>query len=133
MIRPRPRRCRGSAMITVTVIGLFVMLLAASLVNHYAVSEARAVVESLAKLRAYWATMGHINYVLSRTYREGLCGGAGCANDADRAVTLNNFLDEIDNTGADQRNWVYPNYTLNLVWTVADTVGSRNMLWRSWL
>jgi len=89
------RRTRGSALITVTLIGLFVMLLAAALVNSFAIAEANAVADSLAKTRIYWASMGHINYGLSRISREGLCGGA-CANDDGRVTDLRTYFAELN-------------------------------------
>ena len=91
-------RSRGSVVLTVTAVGLFAMLLASGLVNHYAVSEARAVEESLAKVRVYWAAMGHVNYVLSRAWREGLCSGSSgtCIDDDDRASDIRSFLAELD-------------------------------------
>ena len=128
------RRTKGSALITVTLIGLFVMLLAAALVNHHASTEAKAIAESLAKTRIYWASMGHINYALSRISRQGLCGGA-CVRDDDgtldtsdyltnRADNLRRYLAEI-NTSGDLRKWDYDGgYIFNLTATVADGPGT---------
>ena len=77
-------------------------------------------------------------YALSRTYREGLCGGADCApisgnRDDDgtldtsgdnRADTVRGMLNELDNDGVAltfQRNWDYDNgYILGFRWDVAD-------------
>ena len=81
------RRTKGSALITVTLIGLFVMLLAAALVNSFAISEAKAIDESLAKTRIYWAAMGHINYSLSRIRRAvGLLSRLGCHHGPGRSA-----------------------------------------------
>jgi len=127
MDRIAPHGMRGSALITVTVIGLFVMLLASGLVNHFAVSEAKAVAESLARVRVYWAAMGHVNYALSRTHRIGLCGGSCANDDTSRADTLRSFLEELYNNASPgtQRDWDYGNdYTLSFKSTVEDLENS---------
>lgn len=124
MIRRRPkhrtiRRTRGSALITVTLIGLFVMLLAAALVNQFATAEAEAIAHSLAKTRIYWASMGHINYGLSRIHREGLCGGECTNDDTDRIADLNAYLGELNDAGV--RNWDFgDNYQFSLSAGVTD-------------
>lgn len=46
------------------------MALCGGLISHFAVAEARAVANSLAKLRVYWAMMGHVDYALSRMRQE---------------------------------------------------------------
>lgn len=113
------RRTKGSALITVTLIGLFIMLVAAALVNHITIAEANAIAHSLAKTRIYWASMGHINYSLSRLRREGLCGGA-CINDDVRAVNLHASLAELNNAGS-PRPWEFDdNYSFKLSATVID-------------
>ena len=123
------RRTRGSALITVTLIGLFVMLLAAALVNHFANAEARAIAHSLAKTRIYWASMGHINYALSRIRREGLCAGTCVEDDdgtpdpgslANRADNLRAYLIELNNAGS-ERLWEFgDNYSFKLTASVTD-------------
>ncbi|MBF0285659.1 MAG: hypothetical protein HQL51_14505 [Magnetococcales bacterium] len=50
------------------VLMVLIMGLAAALVDHFLVSEAREVEKSLAKVRLYWAATGNVNYVLARTY-----------------------------------------------------------------
>ena len=104
-------RSRGSVVLTVTAVGLFAMLLASGLVNHYAVTEARAVEESLAKVRVYWAAMGHVNYALSRAWREGFCDDsclldiADTIDDTFRVVKIGTFLGELDgDPGTTQRD-----------------------------
>ncbi len=52
---------------TTMVVSMAIMLLVSSLIEHYAVSEAKAVDESLARIRIYWAMMGQWNYVASRS------------------------------------------------------------------
>ncbi len=116
----RCRRVRGSALITVTLIGLFVMLLAAALVNQFSVAEAEAVAHSLAKTRIYWASMGHINYSLSRISREGMCGGTSCADDSARVADLRTYLAELNNAGS-ARSWDFGDgYNFTLSASVAD-------------
>ena len=128
MVRTKPprqtlHRVKGSALITVTVIGLFVMLGAAALVNQFAIAEANAIAHSLAKTRIYWASMGHINYGLSRVQREGLCGGDCVADEgatpaqANRAVNLRNFLNELGG----EREWDFgEGYKFNIGTSVID-------------
>jgi hypothetical protein len=65
------KRCdRGSILIAISFVGLFSMLLSGGLITHFAIAEARAVSDNLAKLRVYWAMMGHIDYTLSRMRAE---------------------------------------------------------------
>lgn len=129
--RRHVNRTRGSALITVTLIGLFVMLSAAALINHFATSEANAIAHSLAKTRIYWASMGHINYALSRLRREGMCNG-DCVRDDDgtesptdsgldnRADNLRKFLFELNNDG-DRRIWDFgESYMFQIGATVID-------------
>ena len=129
--RRNNNRTRGSALITVTLIGLFVMLSAAALINHFATTEANAIADSLAKTRIYWASIGHINYALSRLRREGMCSGV-CENDDDgtpdptdnalrnRADNLRKFLFELNNDG-DRRVWDFGEaYNFRIGSTVID-------------
>lgn len=58
---------RGNVMIMVMMAIITIMLLVSTLINHYVVTEAQAIDESLAKIRIYWAMMGHWNYVASRS------------------------------------------------------------------
>jgi hypothetical protein len=119
------RRTKGSALITVTLIGLFVMLLAAALVNHFATAEARAIAHSLAKTRIYWASMGHINYSLSRIRRQGLCGGA-CVNDDDGTPEPDSLANRADNLRtylAELNDWSWDfggGYSFNVTASVTD-------------
>lgn len=73
----------GNALIAVTFIGMFIMLIASTVVNNLMLSEVEAVEESLAKTRIYWASRGHLDYALSRIKREGTCDEAsgGCTAD----------------------------------------------------
>ncbi|CAK0773409.1 hypothetical protein CCP3SC1_60053 [Gammaproteobacteria bacterium] len=66
---------------TVMVTTLAIMLLVSALIEHYAVNEAKAVDESLARIRIYWAMMGHWNYVASRVLASGVVNNSGGAND----------------------------------------------------
>jgi hypothetical protein len=91
------------------------MLLAAALVNHFATAEARAIAHSLAKTRIYWASMGHINYSLSRIRREGLCSGT-CVNDEDRATNLRTYLAELNDWSWDFGG----DYRINVTASVTD-------------
>ena len=64
----------GNILIVVSFVGLFAMALSGGLITHFAVSEARGVADSLAKLRVYWAMVGHVDYALSRMRRENPTG-----------------------------------------------------------
>ncbi|MBF0180576.1 MAG: hypothetical protein HQM03_11190 [Magnetococcales bacterium] len=57
---------KGNALFVVMLVMALTMLLAASIVNHFSVTEAHDVEESLAKTRAYWAMSGMVDYALSR-------------------------------------------------------------------
>lgn len=76
----------GNILITVIIVMLVTTLLAGAIVQHFLVSEARAVEESLAKVRVYWAMSGHANYVHSRArHYINTCGDA-------TDPTLTNFV-----------------------------------------
>ncbi|MDP6343959.1 MAG: hypothetical protein QF491_10545 [Alphaproteobacteria bacterium] len=111
---------RGTVLIAVSFVGIFAMALCAALISSYAVSEARAVEDSLAKLRVYWAMMGHVDYALSRARghvaetpsvigpgQASLCDTAtatpdtrACVDDPDSVSSVAIFLGELA-TGAD--------------------------------
>lgn len=76
MTTQRKKNAKGNAIIAVTALGMFIMLLAAAIVNSQVSSEASAVEDSLAKLRIYWAAQGHMNYALSRLANSGACPSA---------------------------------------------------------
>ena len=57
---------RGNIMAMVMMAIIIIMFLVSTLINHYLVTESRAVDQSLAKIRIYWAMIGHWNYVASR-------------------------------------------------------------------
>ena len=95
---------RGSALLGVMLFsGLAAMVMAVLLGR--VVTEYRAVEDSLAQTRAYWAAMGFNNYVLSRTLVGGACTGkAGCTPGvADDSPQANTYLNEI----SDMQDWYY--------------------------
>lgn len=108
MSRRRSHRQRGSVLITIMVVMMVTMLLASTLINHFAVQEARAIEQQLADIRAYWAMMGHVNYALSRASNNhnSLCGGVTCADDAARATAFNSLFTELGSA----RRWTYSEY-----------------------
>jgi len=71
-------RRRASVLITVTFVSMFTMLLGVSLITHHAVEESAQIDESLAKVRIYWAHVGHMDYVLSKARQVGSAGGGLC-------------------------------------------------------
>ncbi|MBF0382718.1 MAG: hypothetical protein HQL69_16980 [Magnetococcales bacterium] len=95
--RHRPSET-GSVLITVMITVFVTMLLAASIVNHFAVSEAREIENGLAKVRAYWAMSGVGDYTLSRARSEGLDG----LDDSGMVVNLNSYVEELDPAESDQ-------------------------------
>ena len=134
------------------MIGMFVMLIASTVVNNLIVAESEAVEESLAKIRVYWAARGHIDYALSRIRVTGTCNpecnapandglalptqpddGTGILTLDNRANGLRTPLRELYNTPT-ARSWDYneygrdpttgrPNYRLTLQHTVEEIGG----------
>ena len=100
----QPLDDRGSALLGVMLFSGLAALVVAVLLGRV-VTEYRAVEDSLAQARAYWAAMGFNNYVLSRTLVGGACTGkAGCtAMTADDSPQANSYLQEI----ADMQDWYY--------------------------
>jgi hypothetical protein len=94
--RTTQRTRKASVLITVTIVSMFSMLLGVSLVTHYAVEEAKQVDESLAKVRVYWAHMGHVDYVLSKARQIGTINGGLCYG----AVRPISSVFAFDDTGA---------------------------------
>ena len=94
------RRERGNILISVMVLMLLAMLLASALVEHFAVTEARDVEESLARVRSYWALSGMTDHALSRAR------GAGNLPETDSAKlpAINNYFDELDGDAGDDDN-----------------------------
>ena len=63
----RLSRQSGSVIIFVLITTFVVLLIASALINHFMVAEARAVADSLARVRVYWAMAGQADFVQSRT------------------------------------------------------------------
>lgn len=104
---------RGGALIGMMmfiVLAASVMLtLAGRLVVDY-----RAVEDSVAQTRAYWAAMGFNSYVLSRTMVSGACGKGCTGAQDDISGQSSSYLKEI----SDLQAWYYmdngPNYSIQL-------------------
>ncbi|WP_439816515.1 hypothetical protein [Zavarzinia sp. CC-PAN008] len=93
---------RGSALLVVIVTAGLALMTVVAVLGRLAI-EARAVEDSLAQTRAYWAAMGATTYVFSRTMRQG--GSDNNSADNPRyAAQAKNYLDEI----RDLRTWRYP-------------------------
>ena len=138
------RKDKGNILIVVSFVGLFTMALSGGLINHYAVSEARGVADSLAKLRVYWAMMGHIDYALSRMRQEHPTGAGWTSDVGENNIqgVLLSYLDELDygpnrnchgtivKSTANSRCsvWLYDeisnDYTFHFKWTVSPTISS---------
>lgn len=123
---------RGSATIAVMLFGALAVLAALSVAGQF-VTEYRAVEDSLAQTRAYWAAMGQAAYVLSRTMQSGPCAG-GCGNgnnnkqgnfavnpDAYQS-TAQSYLNEISGKNGLSQSWMYPDVASAYQFTVNSTV-----------
>ena len=109
---------RGSATIAVTFFGALAVVIASSTAVRF-VQEYRAIDDSLAEVRAYWAAIGHTNYALSRTTFSGSCKNTGCA-DGLRKSTAQAYLDEISAL----RTWTYPENGASYQITLLPTASS---------
>jgi len=120
---------RGNILIPVMLIGVTTTLVMGALINRSVFLEQAAVANRLAESRAYWATMGHFRYALSRQRHTGFCTDGNVCDpvnyplynmkDADKAVTLQSYFDEI----ATLRTFTYPDenssYTITIALTAA--------------
>jgi hypothetical protein len=105
---------RGNILIPVMLIGLTSTLVMGALINRSVYLEQAAVENRLAESRAYWATMGHFRYALSRQRRTGFCIDSTVCDpinyplynikDSDKATALQSYLDEISSL----RTFNYP-------------------------
>jgi len=110
-MRRRAHSQRGAILITIMVVMMVTMLMASTLINHFAVQEAGAIEQQLADIRANWAMMGHVNYALSRASQKDpdLCVAATCINkDASRTDAFTALFRELGAFGS--RNWIYSEY-----------------------
>ena len=105
-----PKGQRGNILVPVMLVGLTCTLMMSALINRSVYLEQAAVENRLAESRAYWATMGHFRYALSRARRFGLCASSGgclpswSSKDVDKIPVLQSYLDEI----AAFRTFTYP-------------------------
>lgn len=93
---------RGSAIIAVVAFGMLALLAIGNIVGGIVV-EHRAVEDSLAQTRLYWAAMGHATYLVSRTGGSGPCIGS-CADPQVMAAASRITLAEISGLQV----WQYP-------------------------
>jgi hypothetical protein len=125
-MRTRASRQAGNILVPVMLIGLTSTLVLGALINASVYLEQTAVEDRLAELRAYWATMGHFRYALSRQRHAGLCiKSLGCTvlldtiKDTDKITALQSYLNEISAL----RTFTYPEensgYTINIALTAA--------------
>ncbi|MBF0145954.1 MAG: hypothetical protein HQL84_08585 [Magnetococcales bacterium] len=68
---------QGNLLITVMITMVIIALMVSALIQHFIVTEATAVENSLAKVRVYWAMSGHVDYFYSRVagYKINCTGG----------------------------------------------------------
>ena len=101
---------RGNILVPVMLVGLTCTLMMSALINRSVYLEQAAVENRLAESRAYWATMGHFRYALSRGRHAGLCPNSNGCNpnqnikDIDKVTALQSYLDEISTF----RTFTYP-------------------------
>jgi hypothetical protein len=71
-------RQRGFVLVTVSAVGVIVVLIFSSVIAYVATAEANSVARSLLQVRGYWAMMGHAQYVRARLPRvaDGLVANA---------------------------------------------------------
>ncbi len=106
----------GGALLSMIMVCAVVAALALG-VTERAVSEARAVSNSLAQTRAYWAALGMTDYVLSRSMASGGC--ASNCNSGQIKKAFNGYVGEIGSA----MPWMYPEVSaayqigLNLTWS----------------
>lgn len=75
MTRQRADAQGGFTLVTVMVFMALLMLFGGTFVNHVMTAEESEVEGLLAESRAYWAMIGHYNYMASRAAQLGLCAG----------------------------------------------------------
>ncbi len=94
----RLARQRGVVLASVMAVMAVTMLLAAGVITHFAVQEARAIEGLYAEERVYWAMTGHAAALRARAWRagDGLCGSESlpepCGSDAALAASLDALL-----------------------------------------
>ncbi len=96
----RGRDEEGAVLLAVLMFGALASLVMLALAGR-ATQESRAVADSLAQTRAYWAAMGVNTYALSRTLQAGGCGG-NCGNAL--VGVQQGYINEIQ----DMQLWRYP-------------------------
>jgi len=118
--RPENPGDRGSATIAVTLFGALAVLVGLSVVTQM-VTEYRAVEDSLAQTRAYWAAMGQATYVLSHTMATGAATAANYTQNS-LVTTENNYLKEITTGPKSLQFWMYPDISSAYQFTIQGTV-----------
>jgi len=118
--RPRPDPPdRGSVpILAVAGFGLVAVLVVLSLTGPL-VAESRAVEDSLAQVRGYWAAMGLNNYALSRIMQSGGCSG-NCGQPS-LAGVVQGYLNEIATGSTGVETWMYPDLGPNYAFAVKPT------------
>lgn len=111
----------GYALLFVMAIGVVGLYSVTNLIGDGSVTEREAQDRELLKLRAYWAGMGHIAYIISRSRQGPPCGNE-CINKVNREdfyVAANKELNVFEKgafigapNGRD-RHWAYPEISPN--------------------
>ena len=108
-----PDNERGGALLAVMLFAGLAAMVMAVLIGRVVV-EYRAVEDSVAQTRAYWAAMGFNNYALSRTALFGSCKPSCNSANKDYSPIQSSYVNEI----ADMQSWYYldvgPSYIVQL-------------------
>jgi|GEM_PF-3861400 len=78
---------RGAVLPTVMIMMMVLTMMGVAVLEYTGLSEVREVEKSLADVRAYWAMMGHFNYMASRASEQGLCSSSAKGNWAANVLT----------------------------------------------
>ncbi|MEI6985768.1 MAG: hypothetical protein WCK65_06535 [Rhodospirillaceae bacterium] len=76
----------GAVLPFVMVMMMVLMMIGTGVFEYIVLTEVKAVDASLADVRAYWAMMGHFNYMAVRASQGGLCSGTGKYTVADPLI-----------------------------------------------
>jgi hypothetical protein len=107
---------RGYILIMVAVFGTIATMVMSSVFNGGVIQEQRALDNRLAEMRAYWAIMGHFQYVFSRGHQQkycnittGACDPLVSIQDVQQTTVVQSYLGEI----TAYRRFAYPEESAN--------------------
>lgn len=130
-MKPIVKDQSGGTLLYVMMVGLVISLAFAGFMQGTVGSEQRAVEESLARSRTYWAQMGNYNYAMSRIAASKFCNGCFFSTnnkDTNLAIVLQAYFNELNN----YKTWTYldeaAGYSITTTHTATadDTPGRQN-------